>query len=112
MIAAATKQHIRDTLLVTVTALLLIAVAFQVKTNNLIADRQRDSCTTRRALAVETNRRSFVWRSFIDSAATTRARLARTDANPVQAKINREASSYWKNDLLPLIHDVPIPPRC
>lgn len=112
-------RALRDAAIVTLFVMLAVSLALQIKTNNsqasrdaLVARRQHDSCTSRRVIARESGRRQYVLTRFLETAADTRLKLSRHDANHVARSINLHIAWYWKNTLLPMIHTIPIPPAC
>lgn len=106
-------HQLRDALLVTVLATLFVTLAFQVKTNNVVADRQHDSCVSRRQIAVESKRRQYVLQRFLIEAAKSRQALAtQTSLTPAVRRINAHAAHEYRGVLLPMIHTIPIPPPC
>lgn len=110
--AARRRLRIFEALLGVCVAGLLVGIFLQVGTNNLVKNRQHESCVSRRQIAFESARRQYVLDRFLSSAADTRMKLAAIDGGARARAVNLHAARYWKYRLLPMIHTVPIPPAC
>lgn len=85
---------VKDALLLVMSAGLVVVVLLQVKQNNVVRERQHDSCASRRELADQGNRSAFERRKlsealeiFVDETRRARGDMAGTSYDPAFAVV-------------------------